>query len=350
MNNKMLHVFNYMWLGGVPCFIRNMMQVYPQFHHVCAYLNSSLNMGDGVPRGEDFDMLQEWENVFGADCGFIYDGILRKSLIDEIDPAIVVLQGISGNRLEGEWPYQWLRERPTMFIHHMNSRPHLQVDFDVFVSNSLFQKYQDTKDRMRKWVICPPVIDTSVLASIPRPRPSDGTVVIGKLCSDWNAKKYPKFMLDMFRKLNEEYPGKLKFVVVGADKHWSNHGIPNLETPPVKSRSIVDFLKSMDIMLYMNDDLPETWGRSVTEAMAAGACIIADDCGGIPEQIENDNHGWLVKTPTEAMGFLREAIENRAVAHSMGEAARERAVAEFGLDRLTRDTADFMLSALTGGA
>ena len=343
MNNKMLHVFNFMWLGGVPCFIRNMMQIYPQFHHVCTYLNEKSSFG-----GEDYDMLQDWELVFGADCGFIHDGILRKSLIDEVDPAIVVLHGISGNRLEGNWPYHWLRERPTMFVHHMNSRPHLSVDFDLFVSNYLFQMYQDTKNRMTKWVICPPAIDTTELAKIERPRlrKDMDKLVIGKLCSDWNSKKYPRSILDTFRALNEKY-GNLEFRVVGGAKHWSNHGIPNLKTPAVNETSVRDFLAGLDIFFYINEkSLPETWGRSVTEAMAAGLPVVTDDFGGTAEQIENGVDGFTVGG--EYVGYLSDLVNNPAMRHKVGMAARLKAVGEFGLDRLKRETVDFVLSAAMG--
>lgn len=87
---------------------------------------------------------------------------------------------------------------------------------------------------------------------------------------------------------------------------------------------------------------------AVMEGMNAGLPVAATAVGGIPELVENGVHGILVGAGdatalTQAMQVLADHPEQRA---SMGEAARRRALAAFGVDRMVRSYANFYATAV----
>jgi glycosyltransferase involved in cell wall biosynthesis len=95
-----------------------------------------------------------------------------------------------------------------------------------------------------------------------------------------------------------------------------------------------EFLRGIDIYLYRtHPDFAETWGRCITEAMAAGCAVVAEARGGIPAQIVDGQTGLLCSTEDEfaaAMNRLRDASELRR----LGENAATHAAVAFGLPAL----------------
>lgn len=70
---------------------------------------------------------------------------------------------------------------------------------------------------------------------------------------------------------------------------------------------------------------------SIIEAMAAGLPVIASKVGGVPEQVVDEETGYLVhpKNPNELCQAIQKLIENRELRIRMGSAGRKRAVNEF---------------------
>jgi alpha-maltose-1-phosphate synthase len=91
------------------------------------------------------------------------------------------------------------------------------------------------------------------------------------------------------------------------------------------------------------------------EAMALEIPVVASDVGGIPEVVDDGRTGLLVHyEPTDEMGFRRglaDAIERVAsdptTARSMGQAGRERVMAEFGWDVVAQRTLDVYSAAIS---
>lgn len=83
----------------------------------------------------------------------------------------------------------------------------------------------------------------------------------------------------------------------------------------------------------------EGFGRTVVEAMAAGRPVVATDCGGPREIIEDGETGFLV--PTNAPQALADKtsflLSHPDEARLMGEKGRRRAFALFSLDRVVRE-------------
>lgn len=80
----------------------------------------------------------------------------------------------------------------------------------------------------------------------------------------------------------------------------------------------------------------ETFGMPVAEAMAAGLPVVASRVGGVPELVEHDKTGLLVEpnNPTALASAILHLLENRNLRLSMGQAAREHALALFSCDRV----------------
>ncbi len=140
---------------------------------------------------------------------------------------------------------------------------------------------------------------------------------------------------DMCFHLLEKYPD-LHFVFAGDDTYGymqreiipfikerklskNFHFLGKLDLPSVRA-----VLKEIDIFL-----IPSLWENcpySCIEAMAASRAIVASDCGGLPELIEDHVTG-LLATSDDAGAFiaaLEKMIEDEDLARRTGSAARQR--------------------------
>jgi len=84
------------------------------------------------------------------------------------------------------------------------------------------------------------------------------------------------------------------------------------------------------------------------EAMACGTAVVASRTGGIPEVVADGVTGLLVPPGDEAAlaDALNELIRDPARARAMGQAGRDRAVAEFTWESVARQTADLYARVL----
>jgi glycosyltransferase involved in cell wall biosynthesis len=79
----------------------------------------------------------------------------------------------------------------------------------------------------------------------------------------------------------------------------------------------------------------EAFPRSVLEAMSSGIPVVATDCGGTREAVENDVCGFMVQPQDSTAMARRIAIlsEDSALRSRMGRAGRKIAVERFGIER-----------------
>lgn len=108
-------------------------------------------------------------------------------------------------------------------------------------------------------------------------------------------------------------------------------------------------LSEIDVLLHLSTE-PESFGRVIVEAMAAGRPVVAFDHGAVRELINPGVTGWLCAT-----GDLQAVADAVVQMHSepdlrrrIGQTARTRALARFAADPGARDTvgdalADFVL-------
>lgn len=94
----------------------------------------------------------------------------------------------------------------------------------------------------------------------------------------------------------------------------------------------------------------ETISFACREMMAMGKPVLLTDYAGLPENIEVNSDGWLVpvRSPQAIADRLRQVLADRNVLVNMAWSARERALAEFGLQRFVERTETVYLRLLHG--
>lgn len=78
----------------------------------------------------------------------------------------------------------------------------------------------------------------------------------------------------------------------------------------------------------------------VMEAMACGRAVVATDAGDIPSLVEGGKTGFVIRRgdDTKLVDCLATLIRDRDLCQKMGEAGRDKAEREFGLNRLVDET------------
>jgi glycosyltransferase involved in cell wall biosynthesis len=91
--------------------------------------------------------------------------------------------------------------------------------------------------------------------------------------------------------------------------------------------------------IYVHAAKAETFGNTITEAMACGTAVVATAVGGIPEQIEHGVTGCLTPfgDPVEMAKAIVELLGNPSRLQVMGAEAAVVASRKFGLDRMAQD-------------
>lgn len=159
----------------------------------------------------------------------------------------------------------------------------------------------------------------------------DCVIMVGRLA----APKRPDLALQAIASLRKRFP-RVQLLLVG-------DGVNR-----VKVESLVAQLGLHDCvhLLGIRDDVPALLSRaaclvfasdyeacplSILEAMAASVPIVATRVGGVPEIIEHDVSGLLVRpeSPDALAAAVAHMLENPERARAMGEAGRRRAHADF---------------------
>jgi trehalose synthase len=93
--------------------------------------------------------------------------------------------------------------------------------------------------------------------------------------------------------------------------------------------------------VVIQKSIREGFGLTVAEALWAGTPVIGTNVGGIPEQIQNNISGFIVKDSDELAQRLTELIRNPKKAKIMGTAGHNFVQKHFLLPRLLRDDLNF---------
>jgi glycosyltransferase involved in cell wall biosynthesis len=100
--------------------------------------------------------------------------------------------------------------------------------------------------------------------------------------------------------------------------------------------------------VFVLPSIAEACPISVLEAMAMERPVVATRVGGVPEQIVDGEHGWLVPPQdSEALASsIRNALESPAERRRRGEAARRRVLNRFSMERCVERHTELYRSAL----
>lgn len=176
--------------------------------------------------------------------------------------------------------------------------------------------------------VIPTVVDTSLY--LPGKKTGEGVPVIGWIGSPSTAE-YLKAVLPVLREVADGKRARLVFVGAGAR---SGTGGENTELREwAESREIAD-VQSFDIGIMPLPDDPWSRGKcgfKLVQYMACGLPVVASPVG-VNSQIVG-KAGLLASSAEEWRNALLCLLESAAMRKELGEAARERAVGEYSLQR-----------------
>jgi len=332
-NNVMLHCNQVFWRGGTNLAMRDMAAAYPEFHHVNIYFYDS---------NANYEMMAEFE-MAGIDLA--HAPKLTEELVKEVDPTIIVFHNTPGELVEGEWPYDWLKQWPIIAFHHNKSFPAFHANLDLFVSTSVLKYYEKQKPRMN-WKLVPPCMDLRPYGALKRSK-HNTRCVIGKLTSN-HPTRYPPKLLDILGRVQDQVP-EVEFILVGGADHWKDVKLKNCKMPATGSMLPQSFYNDYDIFVHKNtDNCIDSWGRTVSEAMASGLPVVVENRGGPKEQVDHKENGFLCDTDEQFVEYLVMLAKDPVLRYEIGMKAREKALREFGIDRLRRETQEVVLKAALG--
>lgn len=117
-------------------------------------------------------------------------------------------------------------------------------------------------------------------------------------------------------------------------------GLENSVVWAGRRSDVNDLVAAMDV--WVMSSIREGLPVALLEAMACGAAIVATNVGGIPDAARNGREALLVP-PGEAVPLalaIAELLNDRERAAALGSAARERAVAGYGIEAVARRIED----------
>ncbi len=156
-------------------------------------------------------------------------------------------------------------------------------------------------------------------------------------------------LLQAIPQVHGEHP-RARFVLAGPCQmsegpgHWGLERSSEVGGRPVAWLGHVPWPKLVDwyrrASVFVMPSYYETFGISCLEAMAFGLPVVATRAGGLPEVVEDGVTGLLVPPgdPQALADAIRRLLADPELRRRMGQAGRERVVAEFTADRVVRET------------
>ena len=158
--------------------------------------------------------------------------------------------------------------------------------------------------------------------------------------SNFRPVKRATDVVEVFHRLREEGMAvKLLLVGDGPDRVPAQHLARELDVYDDvrflgKQEPVEEILSIADVFLMPSGS--ETFGLAALEAMACGVPVVASNIGGLPELVVEGRCGFLC--PLGDIDCFtdraRRILQDEALQHQMGEAARERAAGVFNKDQV----------------
>lgn len=171
-----------------------------------------------------------------------------------------------------------------------------------------------------------------------------GERLVGSVGRLIEPKKGLPVFLAAARRIAERLPD-VRFVIVGdgparqrLEQMARRLGVAHLTTFAGERRDIPRVMEALDLLVQ-----PSNWegfGLTLLEAMAAGRPVVATRVGGMPEVVVHGRTGLLVPPgdPDALAGACLEILSDGERAARFGAAGRQRARADFSIDRMVNDT------------
>jgi hypothetical protein len=101
------------------------------------------------------------------------------------------------------------------------------------------------------------------------------------------------------------------------------------------TQNLFDDLRTASVFLYVSD--MEGLGSAAIAAMAAGIPVVASGVGGLPEVVQHERTGLIVRDGDYARA-VRRLLDNPQWAAELGAAGREKALRDFSVDTMVQRT------------
>ena len=271
----------------------------------------------------DWFMRSELERA-GAEVRCGYHAI--DDVVTELDPDVVILNNGRPSWVSFEVAAKLTRERVLVSYSH---------DLDIVIPstfniwNSEFtMNIHSGGDRMVPSFVLGSLINTELFETPDREygdRHAIGSLTTGPCRFHW---KLGEELVTLFMRMKLKHP-EASFSLPNARRllappDWCH-------CPDLTEQTVEGFYRDLDIFVYYTKKQnADGWGRPVTEAMAAGLPVVAEDRGAIVEQIEHGVTGFLATTDDEFIEYVDMLCDDSALRGQIGTAARDKAREQFG--------------------
>lgn len=223
---------------------------------------------------------------------------------------------------------------PTRSFIHKTIVGHMLASADQVLSTShaMVKQVSSLYPSLPPPIVTPFGVDTKLFAPTPRRAGGQAVIKIGMV-----KKLDPKYGVDIllqaFELVAGRYGSSVELHIVGEgsertrllamrdESKWSDqihfHGpVPNTEVPV--------FLNDWDIFVVPSRFESESFGVAAVEASAAGLPVIVSDVGGLPEVVDHERTGLVVRRedPTALADAIARLIDNPEERQRLGSAGR----------------------------
>lgn len=260
-------------------------------------------------------------------CQVCYHPTPSAEKILALRPQLILLHNTSRTR----WPHRIAI--PTVLYLHSAIRDPAQADRTMCCSHWLAQQLQ-RDEHCVVWQAVPKS-RSDRFDSCDRERTKQ-MLTVGRICTPI-ARKWPRDVIPFYEFLAWNCPSIC----------WEFVGCPtSMQGSLWKAcRGRAEFypagwhqrarLRNWDVLLYSNPRLPESFGRTVAEAMRVGCIPVVDRLGGFLEQVV-DGSGFLCGNRNQ-FAFALKQLADEDVRRSMSERAQLSADERFSLARFSQD-------------
>ncbi|SNZ15389.1 Glycosyltransferase involved in cell wall bisynthesis [Natronoarchaeum philippinense] len=184
-------------------------------------------------------------------------------------------------------------------------------------------------------------IDTDRFSPSPNPKQNEFRVGMASLITP---RKRVEDFISAATRINESDPD-IRFSIAGSppdvddteyldrlERLVASNGIEDVVTFEGWVDDMPSFYNSIDVFVLpsQNEGIP----GSVKEAMATETPVIATNVGGVPEIVDHQTTGYLVKpkSPSQIADYLLELRENPDLMDEIGQNSRQRIVNEYSME------------------
>lgn len=259
-----------------------------------------------------------------APCAVSHRLTVTAQDVERILPDVVLLHNTARSRLADRLPTPTL-----LYLHSAISEP-AQADAAVCCSHWLATRIGLPRAHVL-WQGVPNVGRRRTAAE------KNGPFIVGRICTP-QARKWPPDVVSFYAALAGRVP-KICWEFVGCPEAMQGPLARACQQRAVfhpagwRQRSL---LSGWDVLLYSNPSLPESFGRTVAEAMRAGCVPVVDRFGGFVEQVPV-GHGFLCTGVDEFSGALEHLSRQRDCLRTVSLRAVRHADEKFSLKRFATE-------------